>query len=251
MKLIILSLALTLLLLNCKKNQLITESKKATVFNKHPTRVTTNNDENFNLLYDQHGRLLMHTAGNAVHYYKPGSDHFLTRSGKLSNSKMIYRNSQRDASGRILKFDKYVEGKVESIIELMYNGEGYLERQIVMYPGVNDVKELLYYYADGNLVKIQEHINEELIATVLFMYDEGRVNSMGVDLLDLKQIGFVTDGQFGNQSKYLVKSVQAITRKEQTGLTFHYFYKTDVAGSVQLMTIEMNNEVIKKYRFIY
>lgn len=164
---------------------------------------------------------------------------------------MIYRNSQRDASGRILKFDKYVEGKVESIIELMYNGEGYLERQIVMYPGMNDVKEFLYYYTDGNLVKIQEHINEELIATVLFMYDKDRINSMGVDLLDLKQIGFVTDGQFGNQSKCLVKSVQAITHKEQTELTFHYFYKTDATGSVQSMTVETNNEVIRKYRFIY
>jgi hypothetical protein len=82
--LLIVSLAAVLLLLNCKKSILVAESKTETVFNKRLVTITTDNVQNPNLLYNEQGRLLVHTTGNTVYYYKPGSDHYLTQLNKGS-----------------------------------------------------------------------------------------------------------------------------------------------------------------------
>ncbi|QNA45265.1 hypothetical protein [Lacibacter sediminis] len=251
MKLIVVSLAVTLLLLNCKKSMQVTEPKAELASNKLPATVVTGNGESSHFLYNAQGQLLAHTNGTAVHYYKPGSDHFLTLSNKASNSKIVYRNSQRDASGRIVKLTKYAEDEGESSIEFMYTDEGYLERQRIVFAGTTDVQEYLYYYTDGNLQKILEHKSQELVSTVFFEYDKKRRNAIKIDLFDIKQIGFVTDEQFGKQSRNLVKNVKAVASGEQTGVAFQYLYSSDSNDGIQSISIEANNKVLKKYNLIF
>jgi hypothetical protein len=53
MKLLIVSLAAVLLLLNCKKSILVAEPKTETFFNKRLVPITTNNVQNSNLLYNE------------------------------------------------------------------------------------------------------------------------------------------------------------------------------------------------------
>lgn len=229
----------------------VTESEAELVLNQLPATVVTGNGESAHFLYNAQGQLLAHTSGNEVYYYKPGSDHFLTRLIKDDNRKIVYRNSQRDASGRIIKFDKYEHDVPDSHHEFSYNNNGYLERQKVIYTGSVDEREYIYYYTDDNLVKIQEHQNGELISTVFFEYDESRGNSIKIDLFDVKQIGFVTDEQFGKQSRSLVKNVQAVASDEQTGIAFQYLYNNDAKEGVQSIRIETNDKVLKKYNLIF
>lgn len=229
----------------------VTEPKTELASDKLPATVVTGNGGSAHFLYNPVGQLLVHTTGNEVHYYKPGSDHFLTRLIKEENRKIVYRNSQRDASGRIIKFDKYEQEVPTSHYEFSYNSNGYLERQKVLYAGSVYEREYIYYYRNDNLVKIQEHQNGELISTVFFEYDESRRNSIKIDLFDVKQIGFVTDEQFGKQSRSLVKNVQAVASGEQTVIAFQYLYNNDAKEGVQSISIETNDKVLKKYNLIF
>src|SRR5687767_11785133 len=95
MKLLIVFLAAALLLLNCKKSRITPEADVKTAVTKRLATVFTNNSESFHLLYDERGQLLVHSAADAVHYYKPGSDHFLTQLLKQNNEKIIYKHAQR------------------------------------------------------------------------------------------------------------------------------------------------------------
>ena len=113
------------------------------------------------------------------------------------------------------------------------------------------LKEFIYTYESGNLVKIHEYEYAVLKSTLLLEYYNNLFNSVAIDLFDFKQIGFVTDAQFGKQSKDLVKSVKAVTQDEQTTMSFQYFYKADANGYVKSMEIETNHEALTEYKFIF
>lgn len=249
MKLLILSLAAALLLLNCKKSRITPEADVRTAVVKQPATVVDENGESFHFLYDEQERLLVQTAAGTVHYYKPGSDHFLTRLLKESNEKVSYKNTQRDAYNRIVKLEKFKQDIPESTIEFTYNVSGYLSKRKVNNEDL--VQEFIYSYDEGNLVKIEEYVNAALTSIILFEYYNNRFNAVAIDLFDFKQIGFVTDAQFGDQSKNLVKSLKTISADGQTGFSLQYFYRTDANGYIKSMDIESNNETLKKYNFIF
>jgi hypothetical protein len=249
MKLLIVSLAAALLLLNCKKSRTTPAADVRTVAGKQPATIISDNGEKFNLLYDEQGQLLVHTTGTAVHYYKPGSNHFLTKLLKEKNEKIIYRNAQHDAHNRILKLEQFKQHIPESKVEFAYNDSGYLNKRKVSGEGL--LQEFIYTYDAGNLVKIEEYVNTALASTILLEYYHHRFNTVGIDLFDFKQIGFVTDAQFGNQSKNLVKSLSTIGADGQTQFSFQYFYNTDTNGYIKSMEIETNNQHLKKYNFIF
>lgn len=251
MKLLIVSLAAALLLLNCKKSRITPEADVKTAVTKRLATVFTGNGESFHLLYDEHGQLLVHTAADAVHYYKPGNDHFLTQLLKQTNEKIIYKYAQRDAQDRIIKLERYQQNIPESTMEFTYNSSGYLSKRTISVEGSGSLQEFIYTYDAGNLVKIQEYEDAVLKSTLLLEYYNNRFNSVAIDLFDFKQIGFVTDAQFGKQSENLVKSVKAVTPGEQTTMSFQYFYKADANGYVKSMEIKTNNEALTEYNFIF
>jgi hypothetical protein len=251
MKLLIISLAAALLLLNCKKSRITPEADVETAVAKRLATVFTGNGESFHLLYNEHGQLLVHTAANAVHYYKPGNDHFLTQLLKQNNEKIIYKYAQRDAKDRIIKLQRYQQDIPESTVEFTYNSSGHLSKRTISAEGPGSLQEFIYTYEAGNLVKIQEYEDAVLKSTLLLEYYSNRFNSVAIDLFDFKQIGFVTDAQFGKQSKNLIKSVKAVTQDEQTTMSIQYFYKTDANGYVKSMEIETNHEALTEYKFIF
>jgi hypothetical protein len=251
MKVLITSIIAALLLLNCKKSILVAEPKPAMVFTKQPATLVEENGQGVHLLYDQDNRLLAYTSAEVTNYYKPGNDHFLTQLYKESGEKIIFRHAQTDEQGRITKLEKQVKGVTESNIEFTYDNNGFLISKKVISIDSNTIGEYTYAYNDDNLTKIEEYENAVLKTTVLFDYYDSRVNSTHIDLFDHKQIGFVTDKQFGHESKNLVKSVKAVTPGAQTGIAFQYSYKTDANGYVRSMEIETNSETLKKYHFIF
>ncbi len=251
MKLLIVSLAAALLLLNCKKSRVTPEADVRTAVTKRLATVFTGNGESFHLLYDEHGQLLVHTAADAVHYYKPGNDHFLTQLLKQTNEKIIYKYAQRDAQDRIIKLERYQQNIPKSTMEFTYNSSGYLSKRTISVEGSGSLQEFIYTYDAGNLVKIQEYEDAVLKSTLMLEYYNNRFNSVAIDLFDFKQIGFVTDAQFGKQSENLVKSVKAVAQDEQTTMLFQYFYKADANGYVKSMEIKANNEALTEYNFIF
>ncbi|MEJ8818060.1 hypothetical protein [Lacibacter sp. H407] len=251
MKLVIVFLAAALLLLNCKKSRITPVTDITPVAAKQPATILTDHGETFNLLYDEHGQLLVHTTGTAVYYYKPGSDHFLTELLKETNKKIIYKHAQRDVHNRIIQLEKFSADVAEATIEFTYNSDGFLSKRKLSVEGSGIVQEFIYTYDAGNLVKIEEYEDAVLKSTLLMEYDNNRFNSVAIDLFDFKQIGFITDAQFGKQSKNLVKSIKAVIPNEQVGIAFQYIYKTDADGYVKSMEIETSNEAIRKYNFIF
>jgi hypothetical protein len=251
MKLLIVSLAAALLLLNCKKSRITPAADIRTVAAKQPATIITDNGETFNLLYDEHGQLLVHTTESAVYYYKPGSEHFLTQILMESNEKIIYKHAQRDAQNRIIQLKKISADVPEAMMEFTYNSDGFLSKRKLSGEGSGLVQEFIYTYDAGNLVKIEEYEDAVLTSTLMLEYDNNRFNSVAIDLFDFKQIGFITDAQFGKQSKNLVKSIKTVIPDEQVGIAFQYIYKTDANGSVKSLEIETSNEALKKYNFIF
>ncbi|MEJ8842508.1 hypothetical protein WG954_08940 [Lacibacter sp. H375] len=249
MKLVIVSLAAAMLLLNCRKSRITPNADVRTAVVKQPATILAENGESFHLLYDELGHLLVHTAADAVHYYKPGNDHFLTNLLKESNEKISYKNAQRDVYNRIIKLEKFNRDIPESLIDFTYNSSGYLSNRKVNAQGL--VQEFVYTYDAGNLVTIQEYINTALTSTMLLSYHDNRFNTLSIDLFDFKQIGFITDAQFGNQSKDLVKRLTAMDANGETVFSFQYIYKTDANNYVKSIEIGTNNETLKKYNFIY
>ena len=251
MKLLIVSLAAALLLLNCKKSRITPEADVRTAVAKQPATVVTENGQSFHFLYDEHGRLLVHTAAEAVHYYKPGSDHFLTQILTVSNEKIIYKHAHRDAHNRIIQLEKFSADVPNVMMEFTYNIDGFLSNQKLHVEGSGTIQEFIYTYDADNLMKIEEYKDAVLKSTLLMEYDNNRFNSVAIDLFDVKQIGFITDAQFGKQSKNLVKSIKALISDEQQGIAFQYFYKTDIDGYVKSIEIKNRDEALKKYNFIF
>ena len=222
-----------------------------TVAAKLPATILTDHGETFNLLYDEHGQLLVHTTGTAVHYYKPGNDHFLTQVLKETNGKVIYKHAQRDAHNRIIQLEKFSADVQNVMMEFTYNIDGFLSNKKLHVEGSGTIQEFIYTYDADNLMKIEEYKDAVLKSTLLMEYDINRFNSVVIDLFDVKQVGFITDTQFGKQSKNLVKSIKALIPDEQQGIAFQYFYKTDIDGYVKSMEIKNGNESLKKYNFIF
>lgn len=251
MKLLIVSLAAALLALNCKKSRITPAADIRTVAVKLPATILTDHGETFNLLYDEHAQLLVHTTGTAVYYYKPDSDHFLTELLKETNKKIIYKHAQRDAHNRIIQLEKFSTDVAEATMEFTYNSDGFLSKRKLNVERSGIVQEFIYTYDAGNLVKIEEYKNAVLKSTLLMEYDNNRFNSVAIDLFDVKQIGFISDAQFGKQSKNLVKSIKALISDEQQGIVFQYLYKTDANGYVKSIEIKNRDEVLKKYNLIF
>lgn len=249
MKVITISIIAALLLLNCKKSILVTETKTGTAFTKQLATIVEENGIGTNLLYDPNRRLLAYAAGDVVNYYKPGYDHFVTQLRKESRDKITYQHAQQDDLGRIIKLDKYNNDIPESSMEFSYNENGQLVKRVII---ANEQKqEYLYSYNEGNLVKIQEYEDAMLKSTILFDYYKNQPNSIAVDLLDWKQIGFVSDEHFGKPSKNLTKSLEIKNPDGQTAISLCYFYKTDADSYVRSMEIKASNETLKKYNFIF
>lgn len=251
MKVLALTIIASLLLLNCKKSMLVTETKPEMGFNKQPAMLAEDNGSGIHLLYDQEKRLLVYTTADVIHYYKPGSDHFLTQLHKESGEKIMFRHAQTDEAGRITKLDTYVKGVQTNNIEFTYSEDGYLISKKLFYNGSDIMQEYIYTYNNNNLTKIEEYKDSLFKSRVLFEYYDSRFNTSDLDLFDHKQVGFVTDKQFGHQSKNPVKSLKTVSAEGNTVIDLQYLYKTDNSDYVSSLEIKTNNTSLGKYNFIF
>lgn len=251
MKVLIASILAALLLLNCRKGIMVAVTKSQTGVNSQLTTVIDDDGKRHHLLYNDHGRLLAYTAGDAVTYYKPGDGHFATQVAKDFDEKVTYKNAERGIDGRVNHFEKYVNEQKAADVTFAYDVNGYLINQKITADEAGFVKEFVYTYANGNLKSITEYVNGKLQSTAALEYYSSFNNSLQVDLLDTKQIGFVNDTQFGKQSKNLVKTAKVFDADSELLVQVDHFYKIDAAGNAKSMGMRSGNRILKKYNFIF
>ena len=250
MKVLIASIVAALLLLNCRKEIMVAVPKSKSVVNGQLTTITDDDGKNHHLLYNDHGYLLAFTAGDAVIYYKPGNSHFATLIAKGTNETVTYKNAEQGTSGRVNHFEKYVNEQKMADVRFVYSANGYLINQKVTPTESGFVHEFIYTYTNGNLKTVEEFINGRLQSTASIEYYSNLNNSLPVDFLDTRQIGFVNDNQFGKQSKNLVKTAKVFDEDGELLVQVDHFYKIDAGGIAKSLEMRSGNRLLKKYNFI-
>ena len=87
--------------------------------------------------------------------------------------------------------------------------------------------------------------------TVSFDYYNSLANSLPVDLLDAKQIGFVNDQQFGKQSKNLLKTAKVFDAANDLIAQVDHFYEVDTNGNTKSMKMRSGKHALKTYDFLF
>ncbi|NCU06211.1 MAG: hypothetical protein GXC73_19815, partial [Chitinophagaceae bacterium] len=73
------------------------------------------------------------------------------------------------------------------------------------------------------------------------------LNPLHIDLFDFRVVGFVTDEQFGKQSKNLVKSAKMKTPAGQVFIAVDLAYTTDVDGYMKTITLNATGQPVTTY----
>ena len=251
MKVLIASILAALLLLNCRKGIMVAVTKSHTGVHSQLTTVIDEEGKSHHLMYNDHGHLLAYKAGYAATYYKPGNSHFATKVAKHIDEKVTYKNAEHGIGGRVNHFEKYVNEQKAADVTLAYNENGYLINQKITCAEAGLVQEFIYTYVNENLKCVEEYVNGKLQSRAVLEYYNSFNNSLQVDLLDTKQIGLVNDGQFGKQSRNLVKTAKVFDADSELLVQIDHFYKIDEDGNAKSMEMRSGNRKLKTYKFIF
>jgi hypothetical protein len=225
-------IALTALLASCKKDK--TSAESTSPFKKNLVTVTVPGQSDWNMLYANDQKLLSFSNNEMKVAYKPG----VPFSAKKTQSGFVheYQNAVQDAQGRIIKLDRYSSGALIAKQEFKYNAEGYLIEHTMASNSSNHFVKYVYEYLAGNLTTVSAYEGGFKTALLVFQYDTNMGNPIKIDLFDFKEIQFVTDSQFGKQSKNLVKNAKLIAGNGQTIGSFDFSYTTDADGYIKTIT---------------
>lgn len=251
MKVLIASILAALLLLNCRKGIMVAVTKSQKGVKSQLTTVIDDDGKRHHLMYNDQDHLLAYKAGDAVTYYKPGNSHFATQLSKGVGEKVTYQNAEQGIGGRVNHFEKYVNEQKAADVTLAYNENGYLINQKITSEQAGLVQEFIYTYTNGNLKSVKEYVNGKLQSTASLEYYDSFNNSLHIDLLDTKQIGLVNDGQFGKQSRNLLKTAKVFDADSDLLVQVDHFYDIDADGNARSMEMRSGNRKLNKYNFIF
>jgi uncharacterized protein (UPF0333 family) len=222
--------AFIILLASCKKDKSPAESTPA--FKKNLISVSAPGQSEWNMFYTNDRKLLSFSNNEMNVTYKPGIPFSAkkTQSGYLHE----YKNAVQDAQGRVTKLERFVSGLVESKQEFKYNAEGYLIEQAVA--KANNFAKYVYEYQNGNVTTVTVYEGGAKAGSFVFDYYTNLINPIQIDLFDYKGIQFVTDAQFGKQSKNLLKTAKIVHASGQVLIEVDLSYTTDADGYIQTIT---------------
>jgi hypothetical protein len=243
MKKVLFFVALAAFASSCKKDK--TTADVTTSFKKNLVAVETPGQSEWTMFYANDHKLLSFANNDMSVIYKPGIPFSArkTMSGNLHE----YKNAVQDAQGRVVKLDRYVSGLLTSKQEFKYNADGYLSEQIITAVNSNTFAKYIYEYQAGNLVSMSAYEGGSKTASVMFEYFTNQLNPIRIDLFDFKSIEFVTDAQFGKQSKNLVKTGKLLTGSGQLYYEINMSYMTDADGYIKTMTHTFTGQAPKTY----
>lgn len=219
-------------LAGCKKDNTTTVVTPS--FNKNLITVTTPGQSEWTMFYANDHKLVSFSNNEMNVSYKPG----VPFSAKKTAGGFVheYKNAVQDAQGRVTKLDRFVSGLLASKQEFKYNAEGYLSEQINTTVNSNASEKYIYEYQNGNLLAVSAYKAGTKMGSFVFEYDANLNNPIQIDLFDFKRIQFVTDWQFGKQSKNLVKNAKLLTGDGQTFASIDLSYTTDADGYIKTIT---------------
>jgi hypothetical protein len=232
MKKVFFIVAITAFASSCKKDK--TTAEGTTSFEKNLVTVTIPGQSEWNMFYANDHKLLSFSNNEMTVSYKPG----VPFSAKKTAAGIVheYQNAVQDVQGRILKLDRYNSGALIAKQEFKYNAEGYLLEHTMKANSLNYFVKYVYEYQAGNLTTVSAYEGAVKTGTFLFEYYTNQYNPIQIDLFDFKGIQFITDTQFGKQSKNLVKSAKLLTGDGQTFASIDLNYTTDTDGYIKTIT---------------
>jgi len=217
---------------SCKKDKTATDLTPS--FNKNLIAVTTPGQSEWTMFYANDHKLVSFSNNEMNVSYKPGIPFSAKKTA--GGSVHEYKNAVQDAQGRITKLDCFVSGLLTSKQEFKYNAEGYLLEQINTAVNSNVSEKYIYEYQNGNLLAVSAYKAGTKTGSFVFEYDTNLNNPIQIDLFNFKGMQFITDTQFGKQSKNLVKNAKLLTGVGQTFVSIDLSYTSDADGYIKTIT---------------
>ena len=247
MKKVLFIVAIAAFASSCKKDK--TTADVTPSFNKNLIAVTTPGQSEWAMFYSNDHKLVSFSNNEMNVSYKPG----VPFSAKKTAGGFVYefKNAVQDAQGRVTKLDRFVSGLLTSKQEFKYNAEGSLSEKIITAVNSNASVKYVDEYEAGNLVSISAYKGGTKMASFVFEYYTNLNNPIQIDLFDFKGMHFVTDAQFGKQSKNLVKNEKLLTADGQALVSFDLSYTTDADGYIKTITQSMAGQLPMVYTCIF
>lgn len=247
MKKVLFSLAVIALVSSCKKDRESAGTQPA--FKKNLVTVKAAGQTEWSMLYSNDQKLFSFSNNSMTVSYKPGVPFSAkkTASGEVHE----YKNAVQDAQGRVIRLDRYVGGLLASKQEFSYNAEGHLSQQIITATNPNHFVKYVYEYQAGNLTTISVYEGGIKTASFVFEYYTSQYNPLQIDLFDFKGIQFVTDTQFGKQSKNLAKNAKLIAADGQVFASIDMSYTSDPDGYIKTITQSLSGQSATVYTCIF
>lgn len=247
MKRLVLFVLLAAFFGSCKKDKAPADTISA--FKKNLISVSAPGQSEWTMFYANDRKLLSFSNNEMSVSYKPGIPFSAKKTALGSVSE--YKNAVQDAQGRVTKLERYKSGALISKQEFKYNAEGYLIEQTISQTSSNTFEKSVYDYQNGNLTSISLYIGGIKMGSFVFDYYTNLSNPIQFDLFDFKRIEFVTDAQFGKQSKNLLKNVKLYDGSGQHFVELNLSYATDAEGYIKTMIYSLNGQGIITYTFSF
>ncbi|RXK58782.1 hypothetical protein ESA94_15440 [Lacibacter luteus] len=230
----LLFIAAIALLSSCKKEKTEGPSEQTPLFTKNLISVTAPGMSEWAMFYSNDRKLMSFTNTDMKVSYKPG----IPFSAKKAASGFLheYQNAVQDAQGRVTKLDRYNSGGLTATQEFKYSAEGYLVEQTIKANSSNSFAKYVYEYQAGNLTTMSAYEGGMKTAMFVFEYYTNQYNPIQIDLFDFKGVQFVTDAQFGKQSKNLLKNAKMLAPDGQVFFSIDLSYTTDADGYIKTIS---------------
>ncbi|QNA45269.1 hypothetical protein [Lacibacter sediminis] len=232
-------IAVSAFAISCRKDS-SAPVETASMFKKNLIEVTAPGQSEWTMFYANDRKLLLFTNNEMSVTYKPGIPFSAKKTafGSISD----YKNAVQDAQGRVTRIDRYNSGTLITKQEFKYNADGYVAEQIITEVSSNKFEKYVYEYQAGNLVTMTMYVAGVKNASIMFDYYINQLNPIKIDLFDFKGIHFVTDEQFGKQSKNLVKSVKYVSSPGHPAIEINMSYTPDTDGYVKTITYSISSQ---------
>jgi YD repeat-containing protein len=231
MKHLIIAMLAVVVFASCKKGNDPVQKTEPPVqeFKKRLKTMSSSVNVTSNFNYNADGRILaISTNLNTVTSFIQGA----AFSVKYQNLNDYYelKNTTQNAAGRIVKAERFNNNVLRSKFEYTYNPEGFLTTTKQQNISTGTVTTWEYTYQQGNLISMKSYDNGVLRYDHQFTYHTDKLNQFNLDILDLREIGYIVEGNFGRLNKNLLKSWTYTQYPTNTTYTEEYLYTTDAEG---------------------
>lgn len=251
MKQLMIAILAMLVFASCKKGNHPVQKTEPPVQEFKKKLKTMNNSSNYNrsFNYNAEGRILsITTNSNSSTSFVQGADFSVKTQSQ--NDIFELKNTVKNAAGKIAKADRFYNNILRDKFEYTYNQEGFLtaiKKQVI---STGMVTSWQYSYQQGNLISMKSYDNGVLRYDHQFTYHTDKLNQFNLDILDLREIGYIVEGNFGRFNKNLLKSWTYTSYPSNTTYTEEYLYTTDEEGYPAKLELKRKDHTTI-YNFIF